>query len=544
MAEELHATTGGDPVGTEKAQLHASSLDDVIDESGDDIYSQANPARPGFTKSDQKDMWRMGRVQEFKRNYRGLSALSFATVLTAVWEYLLMANTQGMIDGGLAGLFWAYIWNFIGFSFVVLSLAEMSSMAPIAGGQYHWVSEFAPPKYQKFLSYVTGWMSTLSWQAGNASGSFLTGTIIQALLVINYPDYDPKAWQGTLFVFAMVLVLFIVNIWGASVWALIQNALMVLHIAFFLIVIIILWVMAPHQSAKNVFTQFSNEGGWSSMGLSVMVGQITAIYSLLGSDATAHISEEVRDASRYVPISIFYSYVLNGIMAIIFLITYLFSVQSVDDAINDPSGYPFIYVFQSALPNSGVTALTILILLIVIAANISWNASTARQTFAFARDNGLPFSRWIGHVSTTKELPVNSIILTCVITCLLSLINIGSATAFNAIISLQVCAIMMTYFVSVTCVLYRRVVHPELIPKARWSLGRYGVVVNSIGVVYVSFVFFWSFWPNEVPVTTDNFNWSVVLFLGVLFICLAMYAIRGRKVYKGPVTIVRAARLD
>ena len=66
MAEELHATTGGDPVGTEKAQLHASSLDDVVDESGDDIYSQANPARPGFTKSDQKDMWRMGRIQEFK----------------------------------------------------------------------------------------------------------------------------------------------------------------------------------------------------------------------------------------------------------------------------------------------------------------------------------------------------------------------------------------------------------------------------------------------------------------------------------------------
>lgn len=43
------------------------------------------------------------------------------------------ANTQGMIDGGLAGLFWAYIWNFVGFSFVVLSLAEMSSMYVIIG---------------------------------------------------------------------------------------------------------------------------------------------------------------------------------------------------------------------------------------------------------------------------------------------------------------------------------------------------------------------------------------------------------------------------
>jgi hypothetical protein len=57
-----------------------------------------------------------------------LSALSFAVVLTCVWEYLLLANTQGLIDGGLAGLFWSYIWTFIGFGFVVLSLAEMASM--------------------------------------------------------------------------------------------------------------------------------------------------------------------------------------------------------------------------------------------------------------------------------------------------------------------------------------------------------------------------------------------------------------------------------
>lgn len=73
-------------------------------------------------------------------------------------RYLLYsrANTQGLIDGGLAGVFWAYIWTFVGFGFVIGSLAEMASMAPISGGQYHWVSEFAPPKYQKFLSYISG----------------------------------------------------------------------------------------------------------------------------------------------------------------------------------------------------------------------------------------------------------------------------------------------------------------------------------------------------------------------------------------------------
>lgn len=80
----------------------------------------------------------------------------------------------------------------------------------------------------------------------------------------------------------MVAVLLIFNIWGAHLWPLIQNVLMVFHIVFFLVVIIVLWALAPRQSASVVFTEFTNEGGWSSIGLSVMVGQITAIYSLLG----------------------------------------------------------------------------------------------------------------------------------------------------------------------------------------------------------------------------------------------------------------------
>jgi amino acid permease len=49
-------------------------------------------------------------------------------VLTAIWEYLLVASTQGLINGGSAGLFWSYIWTVVGFTFVELSLAEMASM--------------------------------------------------------------------------------------------------------------------------------------------------------------------------------------------------------------------------------------------------------------------------------------------------------------------------------------------------------------------------------------------------------------------------------
>jgi amino acid transporter len=120
-------------------------------------------------------------------------------VLT-IRQVLLVASTEGLIAGGVAGLFWSYIWTYAGMTLVVLSLAEMASMAPTSGGQYHWVSEFAPPEYQKLLSYFTGWMSAMSWQAGAASGPFLVGTIIQSLVYVNKESYEATNWQGTMMV--------------------------------------------------------------------------------------------------------------------------------------------------------------------------------------------------------------------------------------------------------------------------------------------------------------------------------------------------------
>ena len=89
----------------------------------------------GFTRDDKREMKRMGKKQELRRNFRPLSTIAFTVILQGTWEVLLAASTQGMVDGGLAGLFWSYMWTFIGFSLVMLSLAEMASMAPTSGGK-------------------------------------------------------------------------------------------------------------------------------------------------------------------------------------------------------------------------------------------------------------------------------------------------------------------------------------------------------------------------------------------------------------------------
>ena len=272
-----HGSAGKIPQQESSREVSTSHTVDGID---DDFVSESFPHGAGSTHLDKREMRRMGKKQELHRNFFPLSALSFTIVLQATWEFYLTANTQGLVDGGRAGLFWSYIWTFFGFGVISASLAEMASMAPTCGGQYHWVSEFAPPRYQKFMSYMTGWMSTLSWQAGNASGSFLSGTIIQGLITVNNPNYQPTNWQGTLLVFAMVSLVFVSNTWGARTVPGAQTLLLVVHVGGFLAIVIVLWALAPKTTANVVFTHFSNGGGWSNMGVSLMIGQISAIFGL------------------------------------------------------------------------------------------------------------------------------------------------------------------------------------------------------------------------------------------------------------------------
>ena len=97
---------------------------------------------------------------------------------------------------------------------------------------------------------------------------------------------------------------------------------------------------------------------------------------------------------------------------------------------------------------------------------------------------------------------------------------------------------MITYVCSIGSVLYRRIRHPDLLPQCQWSLGRWGVGINTAGLLYSLHAFFWCFWPEATPVTLESFNWASVMFVGVSFLSLVDYILRGRKHYRGPVVLV------
>lgn len=101
---------------------------------------------------------------------------------------------------------------------------------------------------------------------------------------------------------------------------------------------------------------------------------------------------------------------------------------------------------------------------------------------------------------------------------------------------------MLSYTISIGCVLWRRISCPHTLPPARWSLGRWGLPINVAGLSYSLWAFFWAFWPDYHPVTVGDFNWASVMFGGVTALSLLMYYAEGRKVYEGPVVLVEGRR--
>jgi choline transport protein len=225
--------------------------------------------------------------------------------------------------------------------------------------------------------------------------------MIQGLLVLNQPDYVPHNWHGTLLVIAITGFCIIFNTFLAKRLPMVEGIVLIIHLLGFFAVLIPLWVLAPRNSASQVFTEFLNLGGWSSMGLAFMVGLLSPVYTLIGADSAVHMSEEIKDASLVLPRAIMWAAYINGTLGFIMVITFCFTLGSVFDIINTPTGYPFIQVFFNVTnSNAGTSVMTAIIIVNITSACISTVATVSRQTWSFARDKGLPFSSFISYVST------------------------------------------------------------------------------------------------------------------------------------------------
>ena len=116
------------------------------------------------------------------------------------------------------------------------------------------------------------------------------------------------------------------------------------------------------------------------------------------------MAEEVQNASTIVPWAIISTLIFNGVTGLAFLLAMLFCLGDIDNALESPTGFPFIEIFvQATNSNAGATVMVCLILFLLIAGATGATATASRLLWSLARDNGVPLSKYIGKVNTPKS---------------------------------------------------------------------------------------------------------------------------------------------
>src|SRR5207248_580454 len=169
------------------------------------------------------------------------------------------------------------------------------------------------PRNGPAWSWFTGWFNFLGQVAVTAGIDFGAALFTTAFLDL---QWGFGATPGhVMLVYGLILLLHgTLNQFGVRLVALLNV------IGVLVIVGVLAFVPAHHQSATFVFTHFANTTGWHSTFYVALLGLLLAQYTFTGYDASAHMTEETRDAARSGPRGIVMSIIVSLIAGWVLLI--------------------------------------------------------------------------------------------------------------------------------------------------------------------------------------------------------------------------------
>lgn len=150
----------------------------------------------------------------------------------------------------------------------------------------------------------------------------------------------------------------------------------------------------------------------------------------------------------------------------------------------------------------------------------------------------------LGHfqVDPQNGVPTNSLLVTFIIAFLLSFVAASSTIAFNNLISISLVGLLLSYGSTVLTVLIRRF-SADPLPPAYFRFSKpIGALINGLALCFVTVAFVFIFFPTAPDPTPASMNWSIVISGGVILFAGLWYAVRGRRVYFGPVVRMREKR--
>jgi amino acid transporter len=152
-------------------------------------------------------------------------------------------------------------------------------------------------------------------------------------------------------------------------------------------------------------------------------------------------------------------------------------------------------------------------------------------TYAFARDGAIPGCKMWAKVSPRHEMPLNALLLSTAVDCVLGYMYFGSSAAFTSFTGVATICLSTSYGVPVLVNFIQR---RRAVKNSPYPLGKFGTAMNSICIVWICFSVVIFCMPVAIPVDPESMNCASVVFASFAAIAFIWYFAYARKNFKGP----------
>lgn len=430
----------------------------------------------------------------------------------------------GVSAGGPLAYWTSYLITCLFTLVTAAVLAEICSALPAAGSIYFWAAECAGPKYGRLAGFIVAWWSTTAWTTFVASNSqSATNYLLSEIAVFNLDfstdtsDIKFRALQWAV-AEAMLAISMSVQylpprhyrwVFRSATFVVLLDA--VLNLIWFPIGVARTY---GFRSAKYAFTTQYNGTG-ASNGWDWCLSFLATAGILVGYDASGHVAEETKGASRNAARGLFWSAACSAFFGIPIVILFLFTAPDVDTLFGGSFGgpQPFVSIYAAALGQGGHIFMNIVSIVGLLLNTSVAAVAASRLVFAVARDGVLPWSNWIAKVDKHGNCR-NAQTVIWIVASLLLLTILPSSVAFTSLISAAGVPTFAAYALITTC---RFFLTPNEFRDGHWRLGALSRPLNALAIPFNWFCVAVLVSPYVFPVTAQSLNYAGII-LGAITI--------------------------
>jgi amino acid transporter len=500
---------------------------------------------------DEQRLAELGYRQELARGWSGFTNFAISFTIISVLAGTFTTFSFAWQNGGpiAASIGWPVLCAFV--LMVALSMAELTSKYPTAGGPYWWAYDLGG----KGWSWMTGWFNIVGLVGIVASVAYGAAIFLNATLALYGLDIfgldfaDSEHILGeTWLLFFLILVLYtVVNIFADRVLALMNNVSVGWHLLGVAVIIaLLIFVPDDHQDLGFVFGERINNSGFfdgstASLGFWFFVlpiGYLLTMYTQTGYDASAHTAEETRGAAKAAAQGVWRSVFWSAVIGWFVLLAFLFAASDVD-AVNEGAGFVGA-IFTSALDSWAAKLVLIIATVGQLFCGAAGLTSASRTWYAFARDRGMP-GWWLFRRVNRDRVPFNAVIAVSVASLVLAIPALFGKNnipfAFFALTGICTVGLYLAYIIPV----YLRLRKGDEFEPGPWTLGHRYKLVNVLAIAFVVLVVFsldLPYTPTGLP-WNDGFEVSVVNYTPLAIVLPLIfgvwYLVSAKNRYQGPV---------